>query len=94
MALRCDLIIRDATVFDGTAAPRFKADVGVRGDHAHRSPARPSDDDRDVPEGARYLLCAVEAEMLALVVERLAGPERVDDLERLAQPVQSHLWLL
>jgi len=32
MALRCDQIIRDATVFDGTAAPRFKADVGVTGD--------------------------------------------------------------
>ncbi|HET7881843.1 MAG TPA: amidohydrolase family protein, partial [Acetobacteraceae bacterium] len=32
MPLRCDLIIRDATVFDGTAAPRFQADVGVTGD--------------------------------------------------------------
>src|SRR5271156_6124060 len=32
MALRCDLIIRDATVFDGTAAPRFNADVAVTGD--------------------------------------------------------------
>src|ERR1700728_1339639 len=32
MALRCDLIIRDATMFDGTGAPRFKADVGVTGD--------------------------------------------------------------
>jgi N-acyl-D-amino-acid deacylase len=32
MTLRCDLIIRDATVFDGTGAARFKADVGVTGD--------------------------------------------------------------
>ncbi len=31
-SLRCDLIIRDATVFDGTGAARFKADVGVTGD--------------------------------------------------------------
>src|SRR6478609_9272077 len=29
---RCDMIIRDGTVFDGTGAPRFKADVAVRGD--------------------------------------------------------------
>jgi N-acyl-D-amino-acid deacylase len=28
----CDLIIRDATIFDGTGAPRFKADVAVRND--------------------------------------------------------------
>src|SRR5271170_7039583 len=32
MALRCDLIIRDAMVFDGLGAPRFEADVAVRGD--------------------------------------------------------------
>lgn len=32
MSLRCDLIIRDATVFDGTGAPRITADVGVTGD--------------------------------------------------------------
>ncbi|MDR3538035.1 MAG: D-aminoacylase [Acetobacteraceae bacterium] len=32
MALRCDLIIRDATVFDGSGGPRFKADIGVTGD--------------------------------------------------------------
>jgi N-acyl-D-amino-acid deacylase len=31
MTLRCDLIIRDATIFDGTGAPRFTADVGVSG---------------------------------------------------------------
>jgi N-acyl-D-amino-acid deacylase len=32
MALRCDLIIRDATVFDGLGSPRVRADVGVIGD--------------------------------------------------------------
>ncbi|MBE9606568.1 D-aminoacylase [Acetobacteraceae bacterium H6797] len=32
MSLRCDMIIRDATVLDGTGAPRFQADVAVTGD--------------------------------------------------------------
>jgi N-acyl-D-amino-acid deacylase len=32
MTLRCDLIIRDATVFNGLGTPRFEADVGVVGD--------------------------------------------------------------
>jgi N-acyl-D-amino-acid deacylase len=32
MAQRCDLVIRDATVFDGLGTPRFKADVAVTGD--------------------------------------------------------------
>jgi N-acyl-D-amino-acid deacylase len=32
MALRCDLIIRDATLFDGTGGPRRTGDVGVKGD--------------------------------------------------------------
>ena len=32
MALRCDLIIRDATVFDGSGGPRRVMDVGVTGD--------------------------------------------------------------
>jgi N-acyl-D-amino-acid deacylase len=32
MALRCDTIIRDATIFDGTGAPRRLGDVGVTGD--------------------------------------------------------------
>ena len=32
MALRCDLIIRDATVFDGLGSKRVQTDVGVIGD--------------------------------------------------------------
>ncbi|HYZ20549.1 MAG TPA: D-aminoacylase [Rhodopila sp.] len=32
MPLRCDLIIRDATIFDGLGTPRHQADVAVRGD--------------------------------------------------------------
>lgn len=32
MALRCDLIIRDATIYDGTGGPRRVGDVGVSGD--------------------------------------------------------------
>ena len=32
MTLRCDLILRDATIFDGSGAQRFNADVGVTGD--------------------------------------------------------------
>jgi len=32
MSLHCDLMFRDATIFDGTGAPRFTADVGVTGD--------------------------------------------------------------
>ena len=32
MAFRCDLIIRDATIIDGTGAPRFQGDVAVNGE--------------------------------------------------------------
>jgi N-acyl-D-amino-acid deacylase len=32
MSLTCDLIIRDATIFDGTGAPRTRGDVAVTGD--------------------------------------------------------------
>ena len=32
MASRCDMIIRDGTIFDGTGSPRFNADVAVTGD--------------------------------------------------------------
>ena len=30
--LRCDMIIRDATLIDGTGAPRRRGDIGVKGD--------------------------------------------------------------
>ena len=30
--MRCDLIIRDATILDGTGAPRSRGDVGISGD--------------------------------------------------------------
>ena len=32
MALRCDLIIRDATIIDGTGAASRRGDIGVTGD--------------------------------------------------------------
>jgi N-acyl-D-amino-acid deacylase len=32
MPSRCDMIVRDATVFDGTGSPRFRADTAVSGD--------------------------------------------------------------
>ena len=32
MTLRCDLIIREATIFDGSGNPRFQGDVGITGD--------------------------------------------------------------
>ncbi len=32
MSLRCDLILRDATIFDGSGNPRFQGDVGITGD--------------------------------------------------------------
>ncbi len=32
MTLRCDTILRDATIFDGTGAPRRKGDVAINGD--------------------------------------------------------------
>ena len=32
MASRCDMIIRDGTIFDGTGAPQFRADIAVTGD--------------------------------------------------------------
>jgi len=35
MTTRCDTIIRDGIVFDGTGAPRFKADIAVSGDRIH-----------------------------------------------------------
>lgn len=36
MAARYDLVVRNGTVIDGTRAPRFTADVGIRGDRIVR----------------------------------------------------------
>src|SRR5258708_725483 len=43
-----DLVIRNATVIDGTRAPRFQADIGVRA-------GKIADIGKDLPKGAKEL---------------------------------------
>lgn len=56
MALRCDLIIRDATLIDGTGAPRRRGDVGVTGDRiAAVGDLSAMSADREVMAGGRVV---------------------------------------
>ena len=32
MKKNCDLLLRNATIIDGTGGPRFSGDIGIRGD--------------------------------------------------------------
>lgn len=56
MALRCDLIIRDATLVDGTGAPRRRGDIGVTGDRiAAVGDLSAMSADREVMAGGRVV---------------------------------------
>jgi len=56
MALRCDLIIRDATLIDGTGAPRRRGDIGVKGDRiAAVGDLSAMSADREVMAGGRVV---------------------------------------
>jgi N-acyl-D-amino-acid deacylase len=56
MSLRCDLIIRNATIFDGLGNPRFTGDVAVTGDRiAAVGDLGPWEADRDVDADGKAL---------------------------------------
>src|SRR3712207_7157787 len=57
MALRCDLIIRDATIFDGTGAPRRSGDVGVTGDRIVAVGDLRSEEHTSELQSRQYLVC-------------------------------------
>ncbi len=64
--------------------------VRMGGDQLHRSPPRTADHDGDLAERAWLLLGTEEPELLAFVVESLASPQGLDDLEGLLQPPESN----
>ena len=87
--MHCDLIIRDATILDGTGAPRIRGDVGVTGDRiAGMGDLGAATADRDVLAHGRAvapgfietaMTAALSAEQKARLTERIP-------LARLGQP--------
>ena len=76
MTLRCDLIIRDATIFDGSGNTRFQGDVGITGDRiAAIGDLSAATSDREVIATGNALAPGSAGEIAAEVLAILDHPE-------------------